>query len=293
MMGFLRKIRTLFIAERANNYRPLLIQTKSVALLAFAFINTLILMEFFTPKINYRQLKPIDQRLVLGITSDITSQQIIDLTNQERQTKSLGALTENEQLSAAARAKALDMYKNQYWSHISPAGRQPWDFITDQGYVYTLAGENLARDFEHADQVLTAWMNSPTHKENILHDKYQQIGVAVVEGNLEGIETTLVVQMFASPYVTKLEQDSVTTNKPIVLGDAAVSTDAKVFVSPFSAAQFVISFILMTIISVYISNFVQAKNNNLLKVSGRNLAHALLLAFTLGMVIFTSTGNIL
>jgi hypothetical protein len=61
-----------------------------------------------------------------------------------------------------------------------------------------VAVENLARDFDSTDAMLSAWMTSPTHRENIVHSKYKDIGVAVVNGTLDGVETTLVVQMFGT-----------------------------------------------------------------------------------------------
>jgi hypothetical protein len=103
-------------------------------------------------------------------------------------------------LSEAARQKAGDMFAFNYWAHVSPSGRTPWAFFTDVGYKYQYAGENLARDFRDPGAVVNAWMNSPSHRENIVNSKYQEIGVAVVDGTLQGVETALVVQLFGTPY---------------------------------------------------------------------------------------------
>lgn len=140
----------------------------------------------------------LPQRNILGYASNITIAQIIEGTNNERAKQGLVSLTYNQQLSEAASGKAQDMFNEQYWAHTSPSGKEPWDFIKNAGYSYRVAGENLARDFDSTAPMISAWMNSPTHRANILNSRYRDIGLAVVDGRLNGVETTLVVQMFGA-----------------------------------------------------------------------------------------------
>jgi hypothetical protein len=135
---------------------------------------------------------------ILGFAAEIQPQRIIDLTNQQRASQGLAPLSLNSELSQAALSKAGYMFAKDYWAHVAPDGTQPWTFITQSGYHWSYAGENLARDFTNPDAVVLAWMNSSSHRENILNPKYQDIGVAVVDGTLGGVETTLVVQMFGT-----------------------------------------------------------------------------------------------
>jgi len=128
----------------------------------------------------------------------ILTQAIIEYTNKARESKDLSILTENEKLDEAALAKANDMIQKNYWDHNSPDGKNPWTFIDNTGYTYSYAGENLARGFDNAQGVFEAWMVSPTHRDNILHKSYQDIGVAVASGILEGRTTTVIVQLFAT-----------------------------------------------------------------------------------------------
>ncbi|OGE05574.1 hypothetical protein A3B51_00965 [Candidatus Curtissbacteria bacterium RIFCSPLOWO2_01_FULL_41_18] len=132
---------------------------------------------------------------ILG-TASYSADQIIALTNQKRAENGLPALSINGNLAAAAGAKASDMLAVNYWAHNSPSGRTPWSFISGAGYKYITAGENLARDFSDAGSVVGAWMNSPTHRSNILDGNFAEVGVAVVSGSLQGKEGILVVQMF-------------------------------------------------------------------------------------------------
>lgn len=134
---------------------------------------------------------------ILG-TASYSAEQIITLTNQKRVENGLPALSFNGNLAAAAGAKATDMFAANYWAHNSPSGRTPWSFISGAGYKYITAGENLARDFNDASSIVSAWMNSPTHRSNILDRNFTEIGVVVESGSLQGKEGILVVQMFGS-----------------------------------------------------------------------------------------------
>lgn len=124
---------------------------------------------------------------------------VIDVTNQERQKLGLGELKVNELLKKAAQSKADDMARKGYFSHQSPDGKTPWYWIDQTGYTYKAAGENLAVNFDYSRDVVSAWMNSPTHKANIVKAKYQEIGVGISEGFYQGRPTVFVVQMFGTP----------------------------------------------------------------------------------------------
>jgi hypothetical protein len=124
---------------------------------------------------------------------------VINATNAERSRNQLPPLKVNRTLSEAAQAKGQHMFTNQYWSHTSPDGTQPWKFFKQFKYEYSIAGENLARDFSNTPDMISAWMHSPTHRDNIMNAKYQEIGIAVINGKLGGVETTLVVQFFGTP----------------------------------------------------------------------------------------------
>jgi hypothetical protein len=136
---------------------------------------------------------------ILGVSANIDYKEVIRLTNQEREKKGLSSLRENANLNVAAYEKGKNMIEEQYWAHYSPSGKDPWGFILRAGYKYSYAGENLARNFSNANEAVVAWMNSPTHRDNILNSKYQDIGISVVHGNLNGEETTLIIQEFGTP----------------------------------------------------------------------------------------------
>lgn len=133
---------------------------------------------------------------VLGYASNIEVSELLRYTNERRAKVGLKPLSLNGDLSDAAYKKANDMFQVGYWAHVSPQGPKPWDFILTEGYDYIYAGENLAKNFSNSEDVVDAWYESPTHRENLLNPNYDDIGFAVVDGVLDGYETTIVVQMF-------------------------------------------------------------------------------------------------
>lgn len=107
---------------------------------------------------------------------------LIDEINKYREQSGVQPLAENNQLNRSAYNKAVHMSDNGYWDHISPDGKKPWEFIIEAGYNYKTAGENLARNWNCDQQAMAAWTNSPTHKANILHKKYTEVGVSRFNG---------------------------------------------------------------------------------------------------------------
>ncbi|MBU2028683.1 CAP domain-containing protein [Patescibacteria group bacterium] len=129
----------------------------------------------------------------------ITPKEVIEMVNASRQAENLEVLAENKKLSQAAEAKVEDMLKEKYFAHNSPSGKTPWFWMEKAGYDYRYAGENLAIDFKNTEDQHAAWMKSPTHKKNILNKDFQEIGVAVKQGFIEGHLAIITVQEFGTP----------------------------------------------------------------------------------------------
>lgn len=126
---------------------------------------------------------------------------IFDLTNKNRSAIGESYLTENPILTKAAQMKAEDMARRGYFSHDDPNGEAPWTWFSRVGYDFLYAGENLAVNFVDSEDVVSAWMNSSTHKKNILNAKFSQIGVGVARGKYQGKDALFVVQFFGAPAV--------------------------------------------------------------------------------------------
>ncbi len=186
MRSFFKHLHRFFVPSEHNNYRAKGLHLDVLtSLLGFAVI-----LSFTTGSVK---------EYVLGIATDITIQRLHEKTNEIRMQNGLPPLQYNNTLASAASAKGQHMFTHNYWSHYGPDGATPWMFISGAGYSYEFAGENLAQGFMFSDGVVDAWMASETHKANILRGEYDEVGYAVMNGNLQGEETTLVVQMFGKP----------------------------------------------------------------------------------------------
>ena len=115
-----------------------------------------------------------------GSSAASFEKQVADLVNAQRAAHGLSALTFSQQLSDGARAKSEDMAENNYFSHTSPTYGSPFDMMKSFGITYRSAGENIAKGYSSPEAVVTAWMNSEGHRENILSSKYTAIGVGYV-----------------------------------------------------------------------------------------------------------------
>lgn len=257
--------------------------------------------------------KYTDEGKILAFATDIQTQEIIELTNEQREKESLGDLTINVELEKAATMKAEHMFAHDYWAHIAPDGTTPWFFIKQEGYEFQSAGENLARDFDNSEGVVEAWMNSPTHRENILTKQYQEIGVAVVNGTLGGQETTLVVQLFGTPKsaiakdapskpVTVTEESANTTEpniRPVgapIIGRILPINEAKSTLHPSSFQGLIRTLtiiFLVFLLVLFALDYLVVVKNGIVKFRGNTLAHLGLLLFLLMAILYSSGGLIL
>ena len=138
---------------------------------------------------------------ILGYATEMSSSNLLSSTNAQRVAQGVGSLAINSLLSQAAQNKAQDMANKDYWSHTSPDGSTPWTFIDNAGYSYVSAGENLAYGFTTSNDVITGWMNSPSHRENLLKTTYTEVGFGIVNApNYQSSgPQTIVVAMYGQP----------------------------------------------------------------------------------------------
>ncbi|MGB4076724.1 MAG: CAP domain-containing protein [Minisyncoccia bacterium] len=150
---------------------------------------------------------------------------LVDLANGDRRAAEIGTLTVNPLLVLAAQAKANDMAENSYFAHTSPLGRDSWSWFADAGYLFSYAGENLAVNFSDSKDVEDAWMDSPSHRANILNGRFTEIGIATAVGEYNGKKTTFVVQMFGTPArAAAPTQEPITIIAPASPEDIAIVT---------------------------------------------------------------------
>jgi uncharacterized protein YkwD len=188
MKKFSKVLKHLFVPHRGNSFRPHALRHK-----ALTFYSVLLIMSqlMFGATMTGPTVTSADAKTVAS--------NVITKTNSVRESNRLQSLAENDTLDAAAQAKLADMFAKNYWDHTGPSGETAWQFIDGKGYKYILAGENLAKGFNNSTEVVEAWMDSPSHRENILNKEFTETGVAVGSGKIKGINTTLIVQIFGEP----------------------------------------------------------------------------------------------
>jgi hypothetical protein len=145
---------------------------------------------------------------VLAYATSMSTGALLQATNNHRAANGKATLGLNSLLNNAAQAKANDMATRNYWSHNTPEGNPPWIFITNAGYQYKTAGENLAYGFATSEDTVTGWMNSPGHRANMLNSSFTEVGFGYVNSasyngvSATGSPQTIVVAMYAAPLVS-------------------------------------------------------------------------------------------
>jgi len=273
-----KKFSHYFLPYPDNNHRALLLQPSFLALFVAVYLLNQSFIKSFT----------IARPGVLGYSSEITISKVLDQTNTERVKLGLKSLTFNSTLSKSAQLKADDMFTNNYWAHTSPEGKSPWDFFNNAGYEYSVAGENLAKDFYDTEGLLKAWMNSPTHRENIINPKYQEIGIGVVNGILGGVKTTLVVQHFGTPrngvVLASVPPDDIAVESSFIQN---IPIASPIQLNKIFAMIMFVFIICLLIVDSYIT-----LKNKTSRLTGSSAGHIGFLLIILLLLIFTHQGTI-
>jgi len=197
-------LKKYFIPHEGNDNKPHILRWEAaiVILSAVLLIETLFLGQVFLIGKNTNFL------------ASVISNVLVDKTNEERVFTDLSSLKTNDILELAAKLKAEDMAKKGYFAHTTPEGYDPWYWLTEAGYNYAAAGENLAVNFSDSEDVVNAWMDSPGHRDNILHESFTEIGIATAKGEYKGKETIFVVQFFGTPSVAAAQIEVKDTTPP-------------------------------------------------------------------------------
>jgi uncharacterized protein YkwD len=123
-------------------------------------------------------------------------QQVLALVNENRRRGGCDRLSLDRRLIDAANEHAADMARRRYFAHSSPDGDGAGDRVREAGYRWKRYGENIARGADSAYEVVDGWMNSPSHRENILDCRLHQMGVGLA---VAGDDGPYWVQDFATP----------------------------------------------------------------------------------------------
>lgn len=215
-------IKKCLIPHKGNNHRPHILRKNGI----LAMIAVSLTVFFFAITLS--------SHIRGGGLAAIFENTIVDLTNINRQENNSKPLNQNPLLMQAAKLKAEDMAKKSYFSHTSPDGLGPQDWLKKAGYNFQYAGENLAVHFSDSDAVEKAWMQSSGHRANIINPLFTEIGIATATGYYEGVETQFVVVFFGKQLpVAASRNTSANNQKPTAV--AAKPATITPIVSPVPA----------------------------------------------------------
>lgn len=190
MKNILNFCKYAFIPCQENGYRPRFLASSALLFLAIAAV---FIEAVFILPIGFNNRSGGDQ------LAAVYSNAILDLTNESRSANHTLTLRESPLLNQAATLKAQDMATRNYFEHTSPDGLTPWYWLDQVGYKYSYAGENLAVNFADSKDIVLAWLNSPTHRANLLNSNFTEIGIGIAFGHYDGRDGYFVVQEFARP----------------------------------------------------------------------------------------------
>ena len=119
-------------------------------------------------------------------TQEEAQLEMLNHINAEREKNGLNPLVMDETLTEIASEHAVDMIVRDYFSHWSPEKLSPGDRMRNADVPFRVMGENLAGNssVSHAHSML---MNSPSHRANILNERFNKVGVSIIDGSKYGM----------------------------------------------------------------------------------------------------------
>lgn len=165
-------------------------QAKRIVLIVFI----LIIVLFMNIKVIAKQSEDVNYLNIKEYIEKISSQEqeVLSKINEIRKQEGLAELIIDNSLMEVAKIKAEDLLASEYFSHESLKYGYTFEIMKENKIDYTVAGENLGKCMS-SEKVIELWMNSLTHKENILYNKYVYTGISVIEST-EG--NYIFVQLF-------------------------------------------------------------------------------------------------
>lgn len=142
---------------------------------------------------------PVDQPAKCVADADVESldDQVLQLVNLERAKAGLDPVVKSETLSKFAGDYACRMIEGGFFAHTDPdTGYGPGERAAAGDYAFWSVGENLAAGQPTAADVMRVWMESDSHRANILDSRWKEIGIGVRTG---GEFSIYWVQEFGDP----------------------------------------------------------------------------------------------
>jgi uncharacterized protein YkwD len=214
------KAKDFFIPHKGNNHHPHMLHTKRALFYSLFFIAVKAVVFVFTISI------PLQAFMMPDILKEQRNE-VLRLVAETRAANGLEVLSGADKLYSSSQNKSEDMVENSYFSHVSPESRDLKYFLDQVNYSYRYAGENLAMGFSDAKSVVSAWIKSPLHYQNIMDGDFSETGMGIASGDYKGKETVFIAQHFGAPIsqVTKAPEEQVAKETERVVAEKPVKDE--------------------------------------------------------------------
>ena len=195
-VGILSKDAYIRVFAKIGNWYVIQTENNLIGAVYSDYINPCYDIDLSTLNIETNAEPVIDENIEANIstpsTLSVEEQEFLDKINELRTKNNLPELQIDDNVENVARLKAQDLAENNYFSHTSDKYGTPFEMLTTSGVNYKTASENIAGN-NSIDGAISSWMNSDSHKNNILSTDFNYTGVAVVHSNTYG---KILVQFF-------------------------------------------------------------------------------------------------
>lgn len=205
--------RIAFVPHEENAFRPHILHPKRTVgyLIAFTVMKVIVLgLVVVLPASIFASTEAVQ----------VQERELVRLVNAERAAVGVPPLADDVRLDQSSKAKSADMFERQYFAHVNSDGEGPGRFASRAGYPYSIIGENLAMGFVAAEDIVSAWRQSPLHARNMQEAAFADTGLSVIGGTYLGTPTMFVTQHFGK------QRLAAATGSTTVAGDVTRETPA-------------------------------------------------------------------
>jgi hypothetical protein len=168
-----------------------------ILLVVFAFVAGVFGTKLINPISEQIKSNSYTPSFVEKRVPNILPDEVFELTNNERVNNGLKPLKRSVKLDEAALERAKVIIEYNEWAHEATRSGIPYTEAIKKAHYWNINyGENLANGQYSSSEVVNGWMNSASHKANILDTKFQEVGIATYSGQLNGVSTVVTVQLF-------------------------------------------------------------------------------------------------
>lgn len=134
----------------------------------------------------------------------------LELINEKRKENNIPPLTYQIKLQRSAEERARTMFsENNVSVDAQPKGKTRQDAFDRIGYIHHNTGELPTQGYFEAEELFDNQSEFINQKEFFLKKEYQEIGIAEIEGEINGCPTQIIVQHLAGYVAPTYSQEDI------------------------------------------------------------------------------------